>query len=60
MLTKGMKRRIENFIMTECDDIIIDIMANKLKVDISRTGDDINFKVTFAGQVVTQDTINIK
>ena len=60
MLTKSMKRMIENFILNECDDIIVDIMAKKLKVKIERDGDHIEFKVTFAGRDIAHDKINIK
>ena len=60
MLTKGMKKIIENFITEECDDIIVDIMSKKLNVNITREGDEIAFIVTFAGKTLAHDKINIK
>jgi len=60
MLTGGMKKFIENYIVNECDDIIIDIMAKKLNVNITREEDDICFTVTFADKIIAQDRINIK
>ena len=60
MLTKGMKRFIENFIMNECDDIIVDIMAKKLDVNICRESDEICFTVKFSGNTIAQDRIDIR
>ena len=60
MLPTKMKKFIENFIINECDEVIVDIMAEKLKVDITRDGDDIHFKVTFANKVIAEDRIGIK
>jgi len=60
MLTSGMKKWIENFMLTECDDIIVDIMAQKLKVNIQRDGDFIEFVVTFSDKEIAKDRVNIK
>lgn len=60
MLTGAMKKIIENYIINECDEMIVDIMVEKLKVNISREGDDIQFTVTFADHVIANDSINIK
>lgn len=60
MLTKGMKRALEKFVMNECDDIVVDIISKKLKWEIDRDGDFIVFKVEFAGHEIANDRINIK
>lgn len=60
MLTGAMKKIIENYIINECDEIIVDIMTQKLDVKIERIEDDIHFIVTFAGKTIADDKINIK
>lgn len=60
MLPAPMKKYIERFITNECDDIIIDIMAEKLDVNIERESDNIKFTVKFANKVIAEDVINIK
>lgn len=60
MLPGYMKKYIEQFIMNDCDSIIVDILKQKLDVKIYREGDDITFTVNFADYTIAQDIVNIK
>ena len=55
----GVKAHVKNVILNECDDIIIDFMKSKLKVNIARTGDYIVFTVKFADHIIAEDKIKV-
>lgn len=59
MIPKGIKNYIENFILTDCDDIIIDILKEKLEVNVDREGDEIVFSFSFGGTLIKEDRIDI-
>jgi len=54
------KKAMMNMIKDECDDLIIEIMSEKLDIDVSRDKDDIVFTVKFAGKLIKEDRVSIK
>ncbi len=60
MLPKSMKTLIKKYMKNDCDDIIVDIMKEKLDVSVKREGDNIKFLVKFSGEVITEDSVKIK
>lgn len=45
--------------MHECDDIIVDLMKNKLDIKVYKDGGDIVFTVSFSGQLIREDRVTI-
>ena len=54
------KKMMVDLIKHECDDIIIEILSEKLDIHVVRDKDDIVFTVKFAGQLVKEDRVSIK
>ena len=53
------RHHIEDYMMHECDDMIIDMMKKKLKIDVSRDGDQLKWIVSFSGQIINESIIDI-
>lgn len=54
------KKMMMDMIKDECDDLIIDIMTEKLDIKVDREGDDIVFRVRFAGKLIKEDKVSIR
>jgi hypothetical protein len=55
----SVKKQIHNIVMHECDDIIVDLMKNKLDIKVYKDGGDIVFTVSFSGQLIREDRVTI-
>ena len=54
-----MKKTIHNIIKHECDDLIIDIMRDKLDIQVFKDGEFIVFRVKFANTLIREDKVQI-
>jgi len=54
-----LKRQIEEYMLNECDDVIVNMMREKLKIDVTRKGNEITWEVTFSGKLVSKSVIDI-
>lgn len=55
----SIKKTIHNIIMHECDDLIIDLMKTKLDISVKKDGKDVVFSVSFAGELIREDRIEL-
>lgn len=55
----SMKKTIHTIIKHECDDLIIDIMREKLDIQVFKDGEFIVFRVKFANTLIREDKVQI-
>jgi len=56
----SIKHHVRDIILSECDDLIIDILKEKLDISVTREKDNIVFVVKFGGVLVKQDSVSVK